>query len=135
MGGPIPGVLLNTGHVPAAAHNVAGYMCAYNRINGKWACEQPETLKTMLKGYFNFSGFVVSDWGACHSTVDALNAGLDIEMPSSKFFNEQAFQAALSNKSITTSRIDESCERILGGWYRLPPSKRYPCAAQGGSEV
>ena len=43
----------------AAAHKVAGYMCAYNRINHVWACEQPETLKTMLKGYFNFSGFVV----------------------------------------------------------------------------
>ena len=33
----------------------------------------------MLKGYFNFTGFVVSDWGACHSGADALNAGLDIE--------------------------------------------------------
>ena len=40
----------------AAKHKVAGYMCAYNRINGKWACEQPLTLKKMLKGHFNFSG-------------------------------------------------------------------------------
>lgn len=69
----------------AAASRAAGYMCscrfllklvwsldgacshgrrcfaavADNRINGKWSCENPETLKTMLKGYFNFSGFVV----------------------------------------------------------------------------
>ena len=119
----------------ASHHNVAGYMCAYNRINGVWACEQPETLKTMLKGYFNFSGFVVSDWGACHSTVDALNAGLDIEMPGDKFFNRQALQAALDNQTITMARIDESCVRILSRWYAMPASKRYPCATPGGSAV
>ena len=111
----------------AAAHNVAGYMCAYNRINGEWACEQPATLRTMLKGHFNFSGFVVSDWGACHSTVAALNAGLDIEMPSQKFFNEKSLQTALNAKQITMARIDESCERILSRYYALPPAKRYPC--------
>mmetsp|Transcript_46634 Transcript_46634/g.129611 ORF Transcript_46634/g.129611 Transcript_46634/m.129611 type:complete len:592 (-) Transcript_46634:489-2264(-) len=111
----------------AAAHNVAGYMCAYNRINGVWACEQPETLKTMLKGYFNFSGFVVSDWGACHSAVPALNAGLDIEMPRSTYFNEPTLRAALDAGNISMAQIDESCERILRGWYALPPHKRHPC--------
>ena len=40
----------------------SGYMCAYNRINGDWACEQPLTLKKVLKTWYNFSGFVVSDW-------------------------------------------------------------------------
>ena len=35
-------------------------MCAYNRVNGVWACENPFTLKTMLKGRYNFSGFVRS---------------------------------------------------------------------------
>ena len=43
----------------------------------------------MLKGHYNFSGFVVSDWGACHSTVDAINNGLDIEMPRAKFFTAE----------------------------------------------
>jgi beta-glucosidase-like glycosyl hydrolase len=32
----------------------------YNRVNGVYACENPTTLSTMLKGYYNFSGFVVS---------------------------------------------------------------------------
>ena len=102
-------------------------MCAYNRINGVWACEQPDTLKTMLKGRFNFSGFVVSDWGACHSSAAALNAGLDIEMPHSQYFNEAALSAALDSKQITFAQIDDSCTRILSGWYALPPSKRFPC--------
>jgi beta-glucosidase len=47
----------------------------YNRINGVWACEQPWTLKKILKEHYNFSGFVVSDWGACHSTVPSINGG------------------------------------------------------------
>lgn len=42
---------------------------ADNLINGKYACENKATLKEMLKGTYNFSGFVVSDWGATHSTV------------------------------------------------------------------
>ena len=32
----------------AAASRAAGYMCSYNRINGNWSCENPETLKVML---------------------------------------------------------------------------------------
>ena len=111
----------------AAAANVAGYMCAYNRINGVWACEQPETLRTMLKGYFNFSGFVVSDWGACHSGTAALNAGLDIEMPSSRYFNEDDLRAAVDAGNVSLAQIEDSCERIMRGWYQLPAAKRYPC--------
>lgn len=111
----------------AAEADVAGYMCAYNLINGKYACENHETLRTMLKGYFNFSGFVVSDWGATHSTADAINAGLDIQMPDSSHFNQKNIQAALDAGTIKMSQIDESCLRILSGWYKLPTDKRYPC--------
>ena len=111
----------------ASAHNVAGYMCAYNRINHVWACEQPDTLRALLKERLNFTGFIVSDWGACHSTVDSLNAGLDIEMPSPKHFNEAALQEALDAKTITMAQIDETCERVLSRWYALPPHARYPC--------
>ena len=69
----------------------------------------------------------VSDWGACHSTYDAINAGLDIEMPHAEHFTAEKIKAGLANKTLTMERINESCERILSGWYKLPPSKRYPC--------
>jgi beta-glucosidase len=111
----------------AAKHKVAGYMCAYNRINHDWACENELTLKTMLKGYFNFTGFVVSDWGATHSDYEAFNAGLDIQMPDSSHFNEKNLKAALDAKKISMNQIDETCERIMRGWYGLPAEKRYPC--------
>jgi len=44
----------------AAVQRAAGVMCSYNLINGVYACENPFTLRTMLKGRYNFSGFVVS---------------------------------------------------------------------------
>jgi beta-glucosidase-like glycosyl hydrolase len=44
----------------------------------------------MLKGYYNFSGFVVSDWGATHSTSQAINAGLDIDMPDNSWFSQKS---------------------------------------------
>ena len=48
-----------------STQGTSGYMCAYNRINGKWACEQPLTLKSVLKTWYNFSGFVVSGECVC----------------------------------------------------------------------
>eukprot|EP00935_MAST-01C_sp_MAST-1C-sp1_P000813 g813.t1 len=111
----------------AVAPHTACYMCAYNRINGAYACENEHTLKTMLKGYFNFSGFVVSDWGATHSTSAAINAGLDVQMPDGTHFSEENIQAALDAKNITMEQVDESCVRILSPWYKLPADKRYPC--------
>lgn len=45
---------------------VLSVMCAYNRVNGVHACENPETL-SQLRG-MGFEGWVMSDWMATHST-------------------------------------------------------------------
>ena len=71
-----------------------------------------------------------SDWGACHSTVDAINAGLDIEMPNAVHFTEENIRAALANRSLSMAQIDESCYRILSGYYKLPAAKRLPCGGE-----
>jgi beta-glucosidase len=114
----------------AAVQHAAGVMCAYNRINGDWACENKHTLRKMLKGTYNFSGFVVSDWGATHSTSKAIQNGLDIEMPTAKHFTERNIEAALAAENISTTDIDNSCVRILQGWFALPEDKRYPCGGK-----
>lgn len=59
---------------------VASIMCSYNQVNGKFACGNPDTLKTILRGELGFKGFVTSDWGAVHN-VHFINNGLDMEMP------------------------------------------------------
>jgi beta-glucosidase len=64
----------------AVKAGVASIMCSYNRINGIFACGNPDTLKTILRDELGFKGFVTSDWGGVHN-VHFLNAGLTMEMP------------------------------------------------------
>ena len=56
-------------------------MCSYNQVNGSYACQNSQTLSDTLDAVMNFKGFVMSDWGATHSTVASVDAGLDMNMP------------------------------------------------------
>src|ERR1700736_2748643 len=62
-----------------AQSNPGAVMCAYNRINEVYSCENPWLLNEVLKTDWGYKGFVMSDWGATHSTIPAANAGLDQE--------------------------------------------------------
>ncbi len=64
----------------AVKAGVASIMCSYNKINGIFACGNPDTLKTILFGELGFKGFVTSDWGGVHN-VHFINEGLTMEMP------------------------------------------------------
>lgn len=55
-------------------------------INDTYACENDKTLNDILKREFGFQGFVISDWGAQHSTLSAV-AGLDVCSPVCHFVN------------------------------------------------
>ena len=59
---------------------VASIMCSYNKVNGPFACGNPDTLKTILRDELGFKGFVTSDWGGVHN-VHFINQGLTMEMP------------------------------------------------------
>lgn len=56
-------------------------MCAYNKINGTYACENPFLLDRVLKQEWRYPGWVMSDWGANHSLEASIRAGLDQESP------------------------------------------------------
>lgn len=64
----------------AVKAGVSSIMCSYNRVNGTFACGNPDTLTKILRDQLGFKGFVTSDWGAVHA-VTFINAGLDMEMP------------------------------------------------------
>jgi beta-glucosidase len=100
----------------AVAAGVGSIMCSYNLINGKWACENPTTLGD-LKAGMGFKGYVMSDWGATHST--SIMAGLDIEMPSAKFMNPKNIRAGLAAGNITEAAVSDSVYRILLSMYAV----------------
>lgn len=91
-------------------------MCAYNLYEGDYACENALLLDHVLKRRWNYPGFVMSDWGAVHSTAKAANAGFDQESASS--FDSQEFFAAplssaLAEGSVAPARLDDMVRRIL----------------------
>lgn len=90
---------------------VGSAMCSYNRINNTYACENEFTLN-LLKSDLGFRGWVMSDWGATHSTVQAAMAGLDQQMPDDSYFGA-ALAAAVASGSVPSSRIDDMVMRML----------------------
>lgn len=94
----------------------AGVMCAYNRVNTVYACENRWLLTDVLKKDFGFKGWVLSDWGGTHSTVKAALAGLDQEMPGGDYFGEPLKQAVLAGK-VPMSRLDDMDHRILRSMF------------------
>jgi beta-glucosidase len=109
-------------------------MCSYNRINDVYACENPTTLTKILKQQFGFDGFVVSDWGATHSTVASANAGLDMEMnvsPGTYF--TAPLKAAVQSGQVAMSRLNDMVLRIVRTMFRIGvfdhPAAAEPAAA------
>ena len=97
----------------------ASVMCSYNLVNGRWACENDFLLNKVLKQDWGFKGFVMSDWGAVHSTADAANNGLDqfTGFPccssNAAQFAPPLFKASLRSGQIPPWRLDDMAERIL----------------------
>jgi len=117
----------------------AGVMCAYNRINGDYACENDFTLNQVLKHDWNFKGFVLSDWEGTHSTVKAALAGLDMEQPGYPYFGEPLKQAVLSG-AVPQARLDDMVHRIVrsmfaNGVIDHPPARRVVDPFQGRDDA
>ncbi|RZA35683.1 MAG: glycoside hydrolase family 3 protein, partial [Lysobacteraceae bacterium] len=91
-------------------------MCSYNRLNGPYTCEHPWLLNDVLKRDWGFRGFVMSDWGATHSTVAAANNGLD-QQSGNEFDKSQYFGGALEESieagAVPQARLDDMATRIL----------------------
>lgn len=107
--------------VDAVRAGVASIMCSYNKINGAYACNNPDTLVTVLRDQVGFRGFVTSDWGANH-TPYFVKDGLDLEMPGPATKNMlQTLQSAVSAGTVRESDIDRAVGRILCqmDWFHL----------------
>ena len=94
----------------------ASVMCGYNRINGDYACENAFLLNTVLKGDWGYKGWVMSDWGAVHSTTKAALAGLDHQSAyriDSKPYFAEPLKNAIASGEVPAARLRDMNLRIV----------------------
>jgi len=105
-------------------------MSAYNKLRGTYCSENDYLLNQILKGEWKFKGIVISDWGGTHTTVNAANHGLDLEMGSgpkydSYFFAKKLLDSVKAGK-VSMKMIDEKVSRILWVMYHTSMSENQP---------
>jgi beta-glucosidase len=99
-------------------------MCAYNKVNGVYASENPLLLEQILRKEWEFEGFVVSDWGAVHDRVKGVLAGLHLEMPGSGDVNRKKIIEAVNAGQLPVSRLDEVVGALLAVVLKASESRR-----------
>ncbi|MBD3420684.1 MAG: hypothetical protein GF398_11255 [Chitinivibrionales bacterium] len=110
-------------------------MCSYNRINGTYAGENARLLTRILRQEWGFDGVVISDWGANHSTVASIKAGLDIEMPGPAKYYGKFVEDALYNWQLEHTDVEAAVRRILGLIRRCLPQVNKPGKSKPGINV
>lgn len=86
-------------------------MCAYNKVNGVYACENAQILRDVLIDLWKFDGVIGTDYPANHSTVQSALAGLDQEFSGTTYF--QQLPAAVAAGQVPQSVLDDAARRIL----------------------
>lgn len=108
-------------------------MSAYNKVRGVYCSENPYLLQQILRKEWGFKGMVISDWGGTHSTVDAANNGLDLEMgsrpPYNTYFFADPLLAAVKAGKVSTKVIDEKVHHILWVMYHTSMAKNAPAGS------
>lgn len=94
-------------------------MNSYNRINETYVGESKEYLTDILRDEWGFDGYVMSDWGAVNDRVEALKAGMDLEMPASGGINDAMIVKAVQDGSLDEAVVDQACERILNVIFKF----------------
>lgn len=103
-------------------------MGAYNKFRGQFCTHNDYLINKILKGEWGFQGAVISDWGAVHNTVEALQNGTDVEMGTdlsmlpnpdySKFYLADTVATVVKNGTVKESVLDDKVRRILRVMYK-----------------
>src|SRR4029078_13377316 len=94
--------------------------CADNKLNGAYACENKELLDGYLRRDWGFDGFVTSDWGATHSTIQSALSGLDMEMNATpgQYYGD-ALKQAVQDGKVPKARLDGMLRHIFVPMFRF----------------
>ena len=108
----------------AVERNVRAVMTAYNKLNGTVCADHDWLITTVLRNEWGFDGVVISDWFGLHSTAEAMNAGLDIEMPGPTRHRGLLLESAVNEGAVDSATIEASVARVraLAEWVQASKS-------------
>ncbi|MFF1613400.1 glycoside hydrolase family 3 C-terminal domain-containing protein [Amycolatopsis sp. NPDC058278] len=97
---------------------VGAVMTSYNKVNGTWAHENRVNVQDVLRDAWGYDGWVMSDWGGTHSTVQTAKAGSDTEMPGGAYLGD-ALKTAVQNGSVSEAQLDTMVTQVLTPMIRI----------------
>ena len=116
-----------------------GIMGAYNLYKNQHNCHNDILLNQILKRDWKYDGVVVSDWGGCHDTEEAITNGLDLEFGSwtdgltmgatnayDNYFLALPYKRLIQEGKYSTKELDEKVRRILRLFYRTTMKREKP---------
>ena len=114
-------------------------MGAYNLYQNQHNCHNNTLLNKILKQDWGFDGVVISDWGGCHDTDEAVTNGLDLEFGTwtdgltmgrtnayDSYHMAEAYKQAIKSGKYTTKELDEKVRRVLRLFYRTTMQREKP---------
>jgi beta-glucosidase len=88
-------------------------MCSYNRINGTYASENKQMMTDILRDEWGYKGLVVTDWGALSDRIEAIKAGVDLEMPYSGGDTDKKIAEAVKDGRLDEKLVDLCAKRVV----------------------
>ena len=114
-------------------------MGAYNLYQGVHNCHNATMLNKILKKDWGFDGVVISDWGGCHDTDEAVKNGLDLEFGTwtdgltmgktnayDSYYLAEAYKQKIMEGKYTTKELDDKVRRVLRLFYRTTMNRNKP---------
>ena len=116
-----------------------GIMGAYNLYKNQHNCHNNIILNQILKHDWQYDGVVVSDWGGCHDTEEAITNGLDMEFGSwtdgltmgktnayDLYYLADAYKQRIKEGKYTTKELDDKVRRVLRLFFRTTMNRQKP---------
>ena len=87
-------------------------MCSYNMINGVYASDNKRLMTDVPRGEWGFEGAIMTDWGAMNDRVEAIKAGIDLEMPGPCDGNDALIVQAVRDGRLDEVQVDACAARV-----------------------
>ena len=114
-------------------------MGSYNLYQNQHNCHNATLLNKILKQDWGFDGVVISDWGGCHNTEEAIQNGLDLEFGSwtdgltmgvtnayDNYYMALPYKRLIQEGKYSTKELDEKVRRVLRLFYRTTMNRHRP---------